>query len=148
MQGCFYHALFDRCYTITLINYFSKCKSRIYLASHSPIVIMFLPTIFSRERSEKTCTADVIDLLRIWISVKERNVIHKGLSKYCPQVNRDTESFKRNWNTAHTLAKLKIVGQAKIEGEAKDRPVTTSSKNRLVLLNMKMIPGKLTILLV
>lgn len=106
-QGCFYHAPFDHCYAITLINYFSKCKSSIYFASHFPIVIMFLPTIFSRERNKKTCTADVINLFKTWRSVRERNIIHKGSSKYCPQDNGDTQSFKRKLKQSSHISKAK-----------------------------------------
>lgn len=57
-------------------------------------------------------------------------------------------ALKENWCTAHTLAKLKIVVQAKVEGKTKDRAVTIALKNKLVLLNMKMIAGKPRILLV
>lgn len=54
---------------------------------------------------------------------------------------------KENLNRAHTLAKLKMAVQAKVVGETKDRAVTVSLKTKVVLLKMKMIQGKLTILL-
>lgn len=44
---------------------------------------------------------------------------------------------KENLNRAHTLAKLKMAVQAKVEGETKDRAVTVSLKTKAVLLKMK-----------
>lgn len=40
-----------------------------------------------------------------------------------------------------------MIVAAKVAGETKDRAFTLSLKNKVVLLNMKMIQGKLTSLL-
>lgn len=88
---------------------------------------MFLPTISSRERKE-TSTADVINL-KTWKSIRERNIIHKESLKYCPQVNEDTESFKRTFKEL-TLAKLKMIVQAKVEGDKKTELLPSSFKTK------------------
>lgn len=103
----------DSCYTIPLIDYFSKLPKVAFISQvTSATMIKFLFVVFDRERNPKELISkNVIQFtsLEFGAFLAERNILHRRSSLYSPQANKEIESVKGSLQTAKSEGKGKAL---------------------------------------